>query len=315
VAAVTKVCGSCTEELLAKNASCDCDEGCDCGGDCQKEACSCGKKQRKKKAEYPVGEAWQEDLGQQSMRPIDENAPMQCQFCEKNGSHFEGNRLQVLDHINQMHQQDLQNERDQYNGAPAAPSVQASKEAAPELDEAIVEPLPQAPGDMFNDKAKDLANRAAAIQFSTLDEEKLTALASQVGLTPDEIRDQVQVVAIFDNYVGVNGQLTQSAPQAPEGYAEVSAENVYNTAQEAQVPTDIVTSKIAEQTGMEQDLAYNMIKDSYGGVDLDEVTKIPVQGEYRFYLPAQLAMNTSEVATQQGEVGPSMAAPTGVPQV
>jgi hypothetical protein len=188
----------------------------------------------------------------------------------------------------------------------------ANKEAAPAdvQEQAVVEPLPAVPGDNFDDMVQDLADRAAAIQFSTLDEKDLHTLAESLGLGPDDLDGKVQVVAVFDNYTGVNGQLVNKVPDMPPDYQEVQSSVIRATAHEALVPVDIVVQKVAEQMDMDQDLVYNMIKDKYGA-DLPDKYHAAVQGEYHFYVPASLAVNTEDVAAEQGDIGPTSYAPDG----
>lgn len=207
----------------------------------------------------------------------------------------------------------MQQQQNSYALNPGVTSpVVSSKEAAPaDIDEqAIVEPLSIAPGDQFDAMVQDLANRAAAIQFSTLEDKDLNALAQQLGLNAQDLTGKIQVIAVFDNYVGVNGELTNAVPEAPEGYQEVQAQQVRASAHEALIPTQIVINKVAEQMNMPEDLAYNMVKDKYGA-DLPDKYHAAVQGEYHFYVPASLANNTNDVAVEQGNIGPTVDAPSG----
>ncbi len=326
VAAVTKVCHDCTEAL--KKLACDC--GGACGGDCdcggKQAACTCEKGKKKddsyydgeqneedkketKEADYPgaPGTIQQEDLSAQT-KPVDQNARMQCTFCG-----FQGNQQEVESHVSQVHQAEMQQlAQERLNNPGNTAPFTASKEAAPaDVDEqAVVEPLPAVPGDNFDDMVQDLANRAAAIQFSTLEEKDLHTLAESLGLGPDDLNGQVQVVAVFDNYTGFNGELVTEVPEMPADYQEVQSSVIRATAHEALVPVDIVVQKVAEQMDMDQDLVYNMIKDKYGA-DLPDKYHAAVQGEYHFYVPASLAVNTGDVAAEQGDIGPTSYAPDG----
>lgn len=319
MASITPVCAKCTEELLTKSngrgASCDCGGDCEeCEGDCTKE-CSCKKKKKKTADIYQQpGQPASEDLAQLSTKPVNENLPYACSICGRQGTQQE-----ILDHVNRDHQDVLERQQEDYlnkpgltTPSPALVSASIEKEAAPsDLEEqAIVEPLAQAPGDQFDDIVQDLANRAAAIQFSTLEDKDMNALADSLGLSAQDLEGKVQVVAVFDNYVGVNGQLSDGVPEAPEGYQEVQSQSVRATAHEALIPTQIVINKVAEQMNMPEDLAYNMVKDKYGD-DLPDKYHAAVQGEYHFYVPASLATNSTDVAQEQGDIGPTPAAPDG----
>jgi len=256
---------------------------------------------------YPgaPGTIQQEDLSAQT-KPVDQTARMQCTFCG-----FQGTQPEVEAHVAQTHQQEMRELAQERLNNPAT-TMAAAKEAAPsDVDEqAVVEPLPQAPADNFDDMVQDLANRAAAIQFSTLEEKDLHTLAESLGLGPDDLNGQVQVVAVFDNYTGFNGELVNEVPEMPADFQEVQSSVVRATAHEALVPVDIVVQKVAEQMDMDQDLAYNMIKDKYGA-DLPDKYHAAVQGEYHFYVPASLAVNTEDVAAEQGDIGPTPVAPSG----
>lgn len=310
IASVTSVCHKCTEELKASATKCSC-ENCGCGDascDCDPDNCDC-KKSSVKEADVPgaPGTITQEDLSAQT-KPLDANARMQCTFCG-----FQGTQAEVESHVAQMHQAEMrQLQQERVNNPGNTAPLVASKEAAPSdvEEQAVVEPLPAAPGDNFDDMVQDLANRAAAIQFSTLEEKDLHTLAESLGLGPDDLNGQVQVVAVFDNYTGYNGELVNEVPDIPEGYQEVQSNVVRATAHEALVPVDIVVQKVAEQMGMDQDLAYNMVKDKYGA-DLPDKYHAAVEGEYHFYIPASLAANTEDVAAEQGDIGPTSYAPDG----
>ncbi len=314
VASITPVCNKCTEELKASATKCSC-EDCGCGDascDCDPDNCDC-KKASKTAETYPgaPGTITQEDLSA-GTKPLDQNARMQCTFCG-----FQGNQQEVEAHVAQTHQQEIQQLQQERvnnpgNTAPLTAPLASEKEAAPSdvQEQAVVEPLPQAPGDNFDDMVQDLANRAAAIQFSTLEEKDLHTLAESLGLGPDDLNGKVQVVAVFDNYTGYNGELVNDVPEMPADFQEVQSSVVRATAHEALVPVDIVVQKVAEQMGMDQDLAYNMVKDKYGA-DLPDKYHAAVQGEYHFYVPASLAVNTGDVAAEQGDIGPTMTAPDG----
>jgi hypothetical protein len=264
-----------------------------------------GGRRGKKEADIYNDNPIQVDLADTQAKPINTDLQYQCSICNA----FTGTQQQVRDHVTIDHRDVLDRLQNQYAQNPGQTAI--SKDIVE--DEAIVNPLPQSPGDNFDSMVQDLANRAAAIQFSRPDEEVIRQLINTLGVSEEEIKSNLQVVAVFDNYVGVNGEITDSIPEPPQGYQEVDAANINSEPQEALIPTDLVISKVAEQMNMTNALAYQQVKDRYGA-ELPDTYHAKVEGEYHYYLPANLAQQTTtdDVAAQQG-IGPNSQNPNGAP--
>lgn len=241
--------------------------------------------------------------------PAPTDMPEQCTLCGQTGSHDE-----LISHIQRDHQDVLQ--RDQgFDQGVAPDNFEQPVAAAEPADPAKVEPLPETPADRFDDMVQDLANRAAAQQFSTPDENALHSIASQLGVDSEQVQQSLIPVAIFGNYVGVNGQLSQDATP-PEGYEEVSVQGLGGRvdSHEALVPTDLVISKVADDMNMEPELAMTMIRDRFGGVDLPDKYHASLSGEIHYYLPSELAGN-QQAQQPDPNVGPTPGSgPTPMPQ-
>lgn len=229
-----------------------------------------------------------------------ENMPYVCTICGREDSHDA-----ILAHVQQDHADVLQ--RAQEEGLPMA-----AKTA--EQEPAEVQPLPESPADRFETHVQELAERAAARKFSMPDEETIHSVASQLGVSVDDVRGNLVSVAMFGNNIGVNGELGgEGSP--PEGFTEISVQGVGSGQQQAIVPTDLIINKVAEEMNLERDLAYNQIRDRYGA-DLPDRYHAQVNGEIHFYLPAELAANqTAQTPGYDPNVGPTMQpAPQQVPQ-
>jgi hypothetical protein len=233
-----------------------------------------------------------------------QGTPFRCTIC----GNEESSREAAIAHVEDDHADVLQ--RQQEEAVPEQEPAYASTKEAIDQDPAEVAPLPQSPADRFEEYVNDLANRAAAQQFSAVDDATIHSLASQLGADEDEVRASLHTVSIFGNYVGSNGQLVDES-FTPEGYQEVGVEGVGGrvAAREALVPTDMVISKVAEEMNMEQDLAYDYIRDKYGD-DLPTTYHASVQGELHFYLPAELA-----VAAQQEQMSSQPMDPNAGPSL
>lgn len=189
----------------------------------------------------------------------------------------------------------------------------STKEAdvPPDPDAAQVEPLPDNPGDRFDDYVQKLAETAAARKFSQLSDEDIHSIASQIGASPDDVKSNIQVVAVFGDQVGVNGQLGAD-PTPPQGYEEISAQGLsgQQDTHEALVPVDLVIQTVANDMNMTPDLAYNMVKDKYGA-DLPDKYHASISGQVHYYLPTDLAGNQQPQEQQpqpqqtQQQVGPA----------
>jgi hypothetical protein len=240
------------------------------------------------------------------MKPVDQYAMMQCNLCERANSHFEGTEDEVMAHIQQAHAEEVAREQGYGTAQPPQQQFSTVKEAeVPRTDEDVpaAEPLPQTPATEFDGYVQELAERAAARKFSLPDDEAIHSIASQVGASPDEVKQHLVAVAVFGESTARNGEFGGDT-NPPEGYEEVSAQGVGGRidATEALIPVDLVVSKVAEKMNMQQDLAYNMIRDRYGS-DLPDKYHASVAGEVHLYLPTQLAGNQQQ--PQDPEVGPT----------
>jgi len=241
---------------------------------------------------------------QQYFSPRDQNpdAIQVCNLCAAKGQHFEGTAQEMQQHIQQSHPEIATTQ-------PAAP-IAAVKEAGPEdvsppnpaptdvsADEGLTEA--QNPVHHFDDVIQQMADRAAAIQFSTPADDEIQQIAQQVGAQPDEVKDKLQVSATFGKFTAVNGQLTENQNDVPAGYAEVDMEGMGGQVEthNANVPTDLAAEKVASDLGMEKDLVYNMLKDSYGD-DLGDEYTASVSGDHRFFLPESMVQQQAESPNQ-----------------
>lgn len=228
----------------------------------------------------------------------------------------DADREMELDHMSSLREQAIAKTIDLL--AARKLSMPPDLKTAYDEDPAKVEPLPESPADRFEEYVQDLANRAAASQFSQVGDEAYHSLASQLGLDEDEVRGSLHAVAVFGDYVGANGELIDEM-YSPEGFQEVSAEGVSGrmAAREALVPTDMVISKVAEDMNMAEDLAYSYIRDTYGD-DLPQTYHASVNGELHFYLPAELAVGAQQEQMRSQppmdpNAGPSLAPQQNTP--
>lgn len=244
-----------------------------------------------------------------------QDLPFRCKICGEPGS-----QQDVAAHVQQAHPEAIQAKYDEMMGNqpqnPEAPQpMAAAKEAdvpdAQDPDRAEVQPLPETPADRFDDTIQDLANRAAARQFSAPSDQEIQTISSQLGLNPGEVRQALYAAAIFGNYTAINGQLGGQA-QAPEGYEEVSLQGLGGSvnSHEALVPVDLVVNKVADSMNMEPNLVYQQVRDKYGD-DLPDKYHASVSGETHYYLPTEMAGN-QQAQQQQPAYDPTVG-PTAPP--
>lgn len=172
-------------------------------------------------------------------------------------------------------------------------------------DAAEVGPLPENPGDRFDDYVQRLAETAAARKFSMPTDEDIHSIASQSGASPDDVKNQLICTAVFGDNVAVNGQLGGD-PTPPEGYEEIAAQGLSGQlpTHDAVVPTDLVITTVANEMNMSADLAYNMVKDKYGA-DLPDKYHASISGQVHYYLPTEIAGNQQQqVDPQTGPAAP-----------
>lgn len=248
--------------------------------------------------------------GVQEAPTANPNLPYACTLCGR-----EGNADEIRDHINRDHADVLQRQQQlspdnmgQDNlGVPQQYSSWRIADVPRADDAAQVEPLPENPGDRFDEYVQKLAETAAARKFSQVSDEDIHSIASQLGAAPDDVRNSLICTAVFGENVAVNGELGQD-PTPPEGYEEISASGLagQQPTHDAVVPTDLVVSSVADEMNMSVDLAYNMIKDKYGA-DLPDKYHASISGQVHYYLPTDLAGN------QQPQEDPSQTGPAAPP--
>lgn len=309
IARATDVCADCTRELIAKVKQGD-------------SNWTDGDLLGPTGTGTGLGDPSEQGLVQPQNMQAD-NTPVACKYCNapfSPGDPSLGSPLdQLLQHVKNDHADVLQREQQAQQQGIQPPQQQpfaAAKEANPEpTDVAEVQPLPQTPGDRFDNIVQDLAERAAARHFSKPSDADYHALAQQLGVDEAQIRENLIAQAVFGNYAGVNGELTDDATP-PDGYEPVQLQNGSSDAHQAQIPTDLVVGKVAEDMNLDDSLATEMIRDHYGD-DLPAIYNANVQGQQTFYLPSGLAGNqdqTQQPANYDPSVGPAFQqTPPGAP--
>lgn len=231
--------------------------------------------------------------------PVNPNQQFQCVLCVKNGQMFTGTRDQVMQHVEQAHADEIQQSNPPANPSQGTPQTFSRKQA--EREEVVVnEPNAATPADRFDDLIQQIADRAAARQFSQPDEEEVRAIAQQYGLEESDVRENLIMVATFGTFTAKDGELVaedQDGVFGMEGYTEVQNVGGRVDSHEALIPVDIAVAKVADEMNMQRDLVYNMVRDKYGA-DLPDKYHASVSGEHHFYLPQTLI-------GEQNEVGPS----------
>lgn len=223
---------------------------------------------------------------QQYMVPADPNARMECTYCQAKGMHYEGTPDEINKHITANHQNELMQQRMQppQNLQPMAFKV---AEIAEEESPTTTDQNGSNPSHHFDDVIQEMADRAAAQQFSKIDDDEIQQIASRYGLDPAQVRESVLVTATFGNFTAANGDLSDK--ELPDGYTEVEMEGMGGTVEshDAQVPVQLAVDKVAQDLQMKPDLVYSELKDSYGA-DLGDQYHASVSGEHRFYLPSNM---------------------------
>lgn len=254
--------------------------------------------------------------GFQEAPAVNPNMPYACTICGREGSADE-----IRDHIGRDHADVLQrqNEMSPQNMGQDDLGVQQQisswklADVPQHEDAAEIQPLPQNPGDRFDDYVQKLAETAAARKFSQPSDEDIHSISSQVGASPDEVKNGLVTVAVFGENVAVNGQLGGD-PTPPEGYEEISAQGLsgQQPTHDALVPTDLVISSVASDMNMSHDLAYQQVKDKYGA-DLPETYHASISGQVHYYLPSGMAGNQPPTSDETGPAAPP--APQAQPPV
>lgn len=249
--------------------------------------------------------------------PINPNVPYACTLCEREFP----SREEVLGHIHTDHADVLQRQlRDrgtenmgQDNLGVTAPLASTKEADVPQpTDEAAeIAPLPENPGDRFDEYVQKMAETAAARRFSQASDEDIHSIASQIGQSPDDVKNALVVVAVFGDQTGVNGQIGAD-PTPPEGYQDAPVQGLtgQQDTHEALIPTDSVVKYVADDLNMSPELAYNQVKDKYGA-DLPEKYHASISGQVHYYLPAEMAQ---AAAQQQQAQQPPMQQQMAPPQ-
>jgi hypothetical protein len=182
--------------------------------------------------------------------------------------------------------------------APGLPERQKPVEAPPKEN---------APTDRFEDMVQNLADRAAAREFSKPSEEEIQAIASQLNVDADELRNTILGTAQFGDFKAVNGELADQP--VPDDYQEVAVDGAggHVSSHEALVSVDAVLQKVAEESGQEASYIYDLLKDKFGGVELPDRYHASVSGDHRFYLPASMLNVDAPVTPEQQSVQDSPA--------
>jgi hypothetical protein len=245
---------------------------------------------------------------------VDQDLQYNCTICGEQGT-----RDDIYSHVQKFHpdavagkQQEMMGQPTPPQGMPAAAKV-ADVPDADNPERAEVQPLPETPADQFDDIIQDLANRAAARQFSAPSETEVHQIASQLGLDEQQVRNSLISTAMFGDHAATNGQLGEQAGP-PEGYEEVSLQGMGGRvdSHEALVPVDLVVNKVADAMNMEPNLVYQQVRDKYGD-DLPDKYHASVSGETHYYLPTEMAGNQQQAdPTQQPGYDPNVG-PTAPP--
>jgi hypothetical protein len=167
-----------------------------------------------------------------------------------------------------------------------------------------VDPQDDTPADKFDTYVQDLANHAAARQFSIPDETEIQQIAQQYGLDEDQVRQSLVARATFGDFTATNGDFNGDVDNS--NYVEITDLGGQVNSHEALVPVEIAVQKVAEDMNMEPNLVYNMVKDRYGA-DLPDKYHASVSGEHHFYLPKDLVGNQDQPQAQPYDphVGPT----------
>lgn len=219
-----------------------------------------------------------------------------CSICKDSGQAVHGTHDEMVAHVEDVHQDLLKKQRE---GEPVAAKV--ADVPADTTEQAVSPPPEEGPADRFDDIVQDLADRAAAQQFSMPRDEVVNQIASQYQVDAHQVRDSLYATATFGKYTGVNGHIdTDGNTVAPDDYTEVQmpqSDAGRVGAHEAIVPVDVVVSKVADEMGMDKNLVYSMVRDKYGA-DLPDKYHASVSGEHHFYLPTSLVGNAQPMPDQ-----------------
>ena len=267
-----------------------------------------------------VGEGRDWDSNNEETEPSKPSRPedsqlFACKICRSLGQLVKGTHEELVSHVEQDHQDVLKKDREGDSQSEREPVAASTKEAdvpRAEEDTAVAPPPENTPADRFDDIVQDLADRAAAQQFSMASDEVLNQIASAVQADPNQVKQSLYATATFGKYTGVNGHIdTDGNTVAPDGYGEVPMGDQQSGrvgAHEAIVPVDVVVSKVADEMGMDKNLVYSMVRDKYGA-DLPDKYHASVSGEHHYYLPQDMVANMQAQPEQQPAAPPAPPAP------
>lgn len=242
--------------------------------------------------------------GVQEAPAVNPNMPYACTICGQEGSaddiraHIQRDHADVLQRQDEMSTENMG--QDNNGVSQQLQSKWVLSDVPQHEDAAEIQPLPQNPGDRFDDYVQRLAETAAARKFSQPSDEDIHSISSQVGGSPDEVKNNLVTVAVFGDNVAVNGKLGGD-PTPPEGYEEISAQGLsgQQPTHDALVPTDLVVTTVANDMNMSHDLAYQQVKDKYGA-DLPETYHASISGQVHYYLPSGMAGNQPPTSDETG---------------
>lgn len=239
----------------------------------------------------------------------------QCKLCKQEGQLTKGTHEELVAHVEDAHEDVLRKERE---GDDSDYTAKVADVPRSQEDVAVAPPKENNPADRFDDIIQDMADSAAAQQFSNPSDEVVNQIASATQQDPQAIKDSLYATATFGKYTGVNGHIdTDGNTVAPEGYGEVPMQAQGQDqggrigAHQAIVPVNEVMKHVANEMGMTPELVESMVKDRYG-TDLPDKYHASVSGEHHFYLPQEMVANIQETPPQQQPVAP--VAPPAQPQ-
>lgn len=162
----------------------------------------------------------------------------------------------------------------------------------------------QNPVDIFDDTVMEMANLSAAILYSTPTDREIEEIADQKGLSPEQIRQHLQMVAEFGEITAVNGEIVEETPDlVGEGLTLLSELSGRIDRHEAEVSMDDALGQTQQKTNLDETSLYDAIKESYGD-DLSGTYYLSIAGNVEVYLPGELVAPSTSVSPMGGEVDP-----------
>lgn len=160
------------------------------------------------------------------------------------------------------------------------------------------------PTDIFDDTVMEMANLSAAILYSTPSDREIDEIADQKGLSVEQIRQHLQIVAEFGEITAVNGEVVEETPDlVGEGLTLLSELSGRIDRHEAEVSVDDALGQTQQKTNLNETSLYDAIKESYGD-DLSGTYYLSIAGNVEVYLPGELVAPSTSVSPMGGEVDP-----------